>query len=89
VLGNQKDLVTKIPVEVEDNWSDQSDTPIRPVDIEGGQDRSDQSDTQVKPVRVGSTQIEAQTLASPHDCSEVPATQNDDEEMVDYEPSPT
>jgi hypothetical protein len=37
---------------------------------------------------VGFAQIEAPTLASPHDCSEVPAPQNDEDEIVDYEPSP-
>jgi hypothetical protein len=78
----------EVPVETKANQSDRPATPVRPVDKESAQDQSDRHATPVKPVDGVLVQTWANVPAFSQNCSEVPAHAEDEEEMLDYEPSP-
>jgi hypothetical protein len=86
IIEEQGDTDTEVPAETEVNWSDGPATPVRSVDEGSSQDRSDRSDTPVRLVTKASAQIEAKVLAPSQGCARVPASEDDEEEMLDYEP---
>jgi hypothetical protein len=78
----------EVPVKIEENRSDRPATLVGLV-IEGSaQDRSDQPTTWVRPVDGISMQIEAEVPAPSQSCSEATTPTDNEEEMLDYEPSP-
>jgi hypothetical protein len=78
----------EVPVEIEENQSDRSATLVRPV-IEGSaQNRSDRPATLVRLVDGVLVQTKAEVPVPSQSCSEVTTPADDEEEMLDYEPSP-
>jgi hypothetical protein len=75
------------PVETKGDQSDRLATLVRLVDMGPSQDQLERPDTPVRPVTKASTQIGAMVLAPSHNCLEVPVSEDDEEEMLDYEPS--
>jgi hypothetical protein len=84
-VEEQEVAATEMPVETEDSRSNRLDAPVGPVEEGFAQDRSDQPVTPVNEVLV---QTGAEVPVPSQSCSEVPAPVNDEEEMLDYEPSP-
>jgi hypothetical protein len=87
VAEEQEAANAELPIETEANRSDRPTTPVGPVDEGSIQDRFDQPATPVRSVKEGLVQTGAGVPAPSHSCSEVPAPTNDEEEMLDYEPS--
>jgi hypothetical protein len=74
-------------VEATEEWG-ATDADVGPVDKESAQDRSDRPATPIRPVDGVSMQTGAEVPALSHSCSNVTAPIDDEEEMLDYEPSP-
>jgi hypothetical protein len=77
----------EVPVEIEENWSDRPATPVGPV-IEGStQNRSERPATPVRSVDGVLLQTKVEVPVPSQSCSEATTPADDEEEMLDYEPS--
>jgi hypothetical protein len=87
-VEEQGAIDAEVPVEIEENQSDRSATLVKPV-IEGSaQNRSDRPATLVRLVDGVLVQTKAEVPVPSQSCSEVTTPADDEEEMLDYEPSP-
>jgi hypothetical protein len=77
-----------MPVETKVNRFDWPTTLVVLVEEGSAQDRLDQPITPVKLINEALVQIGAGVLVPSQSCSKVPAPADDEEEMLDYEPSP-
>jgi hypothetical protein len=78
----------EIPIETDVNRYDRLATPVEPADEESILDRSDRLATPVRPVNEVSVQTGAGVPSPSQSCSEVTTPVDDEDEMLDYEPSP-
>jgi hypothetical protein len=87
VLEERGATDVEVPVETKVNWFDWPATPVGPIDMGSAQDRSGWPTTPARLVNEVLVQTIVEIPTFSQSCSEVPAPIEDEEEMLDYEPS--
>jgi hypothetical protein len=78
----------EVPVETKVNQSDRPATLVGLINKESAQDWSDRPAILVRPIGGVSVQTGAEVLASSQSCPKARTPSDDEEDMLDYEPSP-
>jgi hypothetical protein len=77
----------EVPVKTEVNRFDRPTTAVGPVDKGSTQDRSHRPVTPVRMIKEALVQTRVEVPMPSQSCSEVPTPVDDEEEMLDYDPS--